>query len=503
MITKPHVIAEEHKKRLHLSKEDFIFLTLIVLSAVFYFNNILFSDLWSDEVYTKAMVTSSISDMFSLFRNDLHPPLYFIVLKVFTSLFGSGAISLRAFSVIGVLSTLVLGYFSGQRIFGKQGAIYFCLMLVSLPMLAIYSHEARMYTWAAFSITGVFIYSYLFLKTEENRDLVFLFMFSLLAIYMHYYSMVAAFVANAFVLLFLLFTKNKKWKIHLVSVLVLVILFIPWVSMFVVQVARVQQAFWAPQVNLDVILTFIINPFTEKFWTTNYSYSLIILIYSITVFTIISSFSKYYVDYRMLLWLSISIFMGTLLVIIIISLISRPVLYYRYAMTIVTMLIVPATIFIVKLKWQWLKMLITGVILFLGVKVSLDSSTYSYGPYKQTVEYISTKYPHIQKVLHITEHTAGPMVEYAGKSKLVHCWLKAKMSNVDAFKAVKRYTYPKEFLSKGEEFCIVKYINIGLNKENFDLVLSQSNLIRTDTVFDNKVEYGNPLLVYILNYKGE
>jgi uncharacterized membrane protein len=108
MITKPRVIAEEHKKRLHLSKEDFIFLTLIVLSAVFYFNNILFSDLWSDEVYTKAMVTSSISDMFSLFRNDLHPPLYFIVLKVFTSLFGSGAISLRAFSVIGVLSTLIL-----------------------------------------------------------------------------------------------------------------------------------------------------------------------------------------------------------------------------------------------------------------------------------------------------------------------------------------------------------------------------------------------------------
>jgi uncharacterized membrane protein len=125
-------------------------------------------------------------------------------------MFGLNAISLRLFSVLGVLSTILLGYFAGQRIFGKQGALYFCLMLISVPMLAAYSHQARMYTWAAFSVTGVFIYSYLFMRTGKNRDLVLLFVFTVIAMYIHYYSMTAAFVANMFVFLHLLRTKNKS-----------------------------------------------------------------------------------------------------------------------------------------------------------------------------------------------------------------------------------------------------------------------------------------------------
>jgi uncharacterized membrane protein len=156
-----------------------LFLLIFVFAIVFYMFNLGFSDLWSDEIYTKSMVTGSFADLYANFRNDLHPPLYYLGLRVFTSVFGLSAISFRIFSVIGVLSTLLLGYFSGQRIFGKKGALYFCLMLLAVPMLASYSHEARMYTWAAFSITGVFIYAFLFMKTGKMRDLVFLFIFTI------------------------------------------------------------------------------------------------------------------------------------------------------------------------------------------------------------------------------------------------------------------------------------------------------------------------------------
>lgn len=177
-------------------KELLIFLLIFVFATFFYSFNIGFSDLWSDEIYTKSMLEGSLSDFYAKFKNDLHPPLYYLVLRLFTALFGLNAVTLRLFSVLGVLSTIILGYFTGQRIFGKQGAIYFCLMLISLPMLAVYSHQARMYTWAAFSITGVFFYSYLFIKSGKNNDLLLLFTFTLIAIYIHYYSMVAALVAN-------------------------------------------------------------------------------------------------------------------------------------------------------------------------------------------------------------------------------------------------------------------------------------------------------------------
>jgi uncharacterized membrane protein len=481
----------------------FLFLLIFVFAAVFYLFKLGFSDLWSDEIYTKSMLEGSLPDFYAKFKNDLHPPLYYLGLKLFTALFGLSAVSLRLFSVLGVLSTLLLGYFAGQRVFGKQGALYFCLMLISVPMLAAYSHQARMYTWAAFSVTGVFIYSYLFMKTGKNRDLALLFVFTLMAVYIHYYSMAAAFVANMFVFQYLIWTKNRKWLPHLFSLLAATVLFLPWLFMFIVQVKKVQHAFWAPEVSFSTILSCFTIPFTEQFWTTNYSNSLTILMYSLIVIAIFLSFTKSFSEYRLVLWLSLSIFLGTLLVVTIISLISQPILSNRYVMTIVTMLVVPPTILFIRMKFKWLTIILISVILFLGVRISVSNFYFSYGPYKQTIEYISATYPEIKKILHITEVTAGPMVEYTGNSGLSHYWLKAKMSNVDAFTEVHQYNQPGEFLQPGEVFCTVRFHNLELNKENLDLVLSESELIKTDTVNDNKLQNGIMIQVYLLKYKGK
>ncbi|HEY4787947.1 MAG TPA: glycosyltransferase family 39 protein, partial [Bacteroidales bacterium] len=441
--------------------------------------------------------------LYAKFRNDLHPPLYYLALRLFTYVFGLSAISLRLFSVIGVLSTLLLGYFAGQRIFGKQGALYFCLMLLAVPMLSSYSHEARMYTWAAFSVTGVFIYSCLFMKTGKNRELIFLFIFTVTAMYIHYYSMVAALVANAFVFIYMLRTKNKKWLNHFVSLLLAALLFLPWLFMFMVQVKKVQHAFWAPGVNFSTMLSCFTTPFTEQYWTTGYSITLMILIYCLIVFTIVRSFSTSFSEYRLTLWLSLTVFLGTLLVVTMISLFSQPILFSRYVMSIVVMLIVPLAILFIHIRLKWLKIILIATILFLGIQVSVSTFCFSYGPYKQTVEYIATTYPDIRKVLHITEITAGPMVEYNGNTGIRHYWLKAKMSNVDAFPKILQYKQPGEFLRNEEVFCMVNYNNMTLNKENFDLVLSESELLKTDTVTDNKVEYGSKILVYILKYMGK
>jgi uncharacterized membrane protein len=480
-----------------------IFLLLFVLAAAFYLFKLGFSDLWSDEIYTKSMLEGSLPEFFEKFKNDLHPPLYFLGLRFFTALLGVSATSLRLFSVLGVLSTILLGYFAGQRIFGKQGALYFCLMLISVPMLAAYSHQARMYTWAAFSVTGVFIYSYLFMRTGKNRDLILLFVFTVMAIYTHYYSMAAAFVANVFVLVYLLLAKNKKWLSHLLSLLLAAIVFLPWLSMFFVQIKKVQHAFWATEVSLSAISSCFTIPFTEQFWTTNYSIALTILIYALIVIALFMSFTKSLSEYRLVLWMSLSVFLGTLFVVTVISLFSQPILSTRYVVTIVPMLVIPPTILLIRMKIKWLKIILISGIVLLGVRISISNFGFSYGPYEQTIEYLSATYPEIRKILHITEVTAGPLVEYSGNSGLSHYWLKAEMSNVDAFTEVHQYDEPGEFLQKGEEFCVARFHNLELNKENLDLVLSESELLKTDTVSDNKFENGIMIQLYLLKYKGK
>ena len=486
-----------------LSGNKLVLFSLIFVSAgVFYLFNLGFSDLWSDEIYTKSMLEGSFTDLFTKLKNDLHPPLYYLGLKYFTAIFGLSPLTLRLFSVLGVLSTLVLGYCAGQRVFGKQGAIYFCLMLISIPMLAAYSHQARMYTWAAFSITGVFIYACIYIKTGKILDLTLLFIFTIVAMYIHYYSMVAAILANMFVFIYLILNKNRNWIHHLLSLLFAAALYLPWLYIFIIQVRKVQHAFWASPVSLQTILPCFTVPFTEQFWTTGYSTILIVLIYILIVYALFKSFTKPLAEYRVAMWLSMSVFLGTLLIVTIVSLVSQPILFSRYVMAIVTMLAVPPAIFFIQLKIKWMRMLLVFVVIFLGIRISISTYYFSYGPYKQTVEYIAATYPEIRKILHISEITAGPMVEYNGNSGLVHHWLKAEMSNVDAFKEIQQHQQPTEFLQPGEIFCAVQFNNLELNKENLDLVLSESDLMKTDTVSDNKVEYGNSIQVYLLKYKG-
>jgi uncharacterized membrane protein len=480
-----------------------LFLLIFVLSVLFYSLYIGFSDLWSDEIYTKSIINGTLQDLFARLRNDLHPPLYYLGLRLFTSVFGLSTISLRMFSVLGVLSALLIGYFSGQRVFGRHGALYFCLMLVSIPMLASYSHEARMYTWAAFSMTGVFIYAFLFMKTGKTSDLVLLFIFTLFAMYTHYYGTLAAFMANLFVFIYLLLTKNRKWISHLLSLFLALLLFLPWIPMLIIQVHKVQNAFWAPPIDLRTIYSCFTTPFTEQCWTSAYSVALIILVYGLSIFTVCRSFHKSFSEYRLVLWLSITIFLGTLALVIVISLFSQPILFSRYVMAIVVMLIVPITILLIKINNRWVKMCLIGVVFLLGIHISVSTFRFSYGPYKQTVDYIANTYPDIHKILHLTEITAGPMVEYSGNTGINNYWLKAKMSNVDAFAKVHQYYRPDEFLQPDEMFCVVQFNDLELNKENLDVVLSESEFIKTDTVCDNKDENGNKILVYILKFHGK
>jgi hypothetical protein len=94
------------------------------------------------------------------------------------------------------------------------------------------------------------------------------------------------------------------------------------------------------------------------------------------------------------------------------------------------------------------------------------------------------------------------MAEYNGNSGLSHYWIKAEMSNVDAFTEIKQYQKPGDFLKPGENFCAVQFHNNPLNLKNLDLVLSESELLKRDTVFDNKFHNGIYIQLYLLKYKG-
>ena len=493
-------------EKLNRLNKDIWFLLLFAVSALLYLFNINFSDIWIDEAFTKGLVENSFSDMMGLIKNDFHPPLYFYGLKVFVTIFGLSVFTLRLFSVIAVLSTLVLGYVAGQRVFGKSGALYFCLLLFSLPMIAYNSHEARMYSWGAFSVTGVFLYSLSFISTNKKGDLILLMLFSLIAAYTHYYGLIAAFWANVFVAVFLVAKRNSSWRIHLGYSFIAVLCYLPWLFVLLNHTKKAQEFFWVPPVSWHTILYCFVLPFAQKFRMTPYSWCMAFIFCVLTGWVIYRNYIARKDQQGIILGLALTIFGLTVLTTTVISLVSQPVLYFRYIMIIVVMLIVPPALFIISVKNNRIKAIFLTVIVGCGIIISIRSSYFSYGPYKQSVEYIHKTYPEVNKVFHVMETTAGPFVEYRNFD-IENYWYKPEntivFTNLDVFENLHTTDSLGKVLKKEEPFCAVSFPNLPFNENNLKQIISESRLLKVDTVTDNKNERdGGKIELYILRYQG-
>ncbi len=497
-------------EKLNQINKNIWFILIFLISVLFYLFNINYSDIWTDETFTKALVQHSFKDMLGLIKNDFHPPLYFYALKIFVSIFGISTFTLRFFSVLGVLSIMVLSYFKGQKVFGKSGALYFCLLIFSLPMLASYSHDARMYTWGAFSITGVFLYAVSYISTNKKSDLLLLMVFSLLAAYTHYYGLIAAFGANVYVSELLFFRKNRNWKQHLGYSLVTALFYLPWFFVLLYHTKKAQEFFWVPAISLDTIKSCFILPFAQKFWMKLFSWIMVVCVYGSTLWVVYRNFIVRKDKYGVALGLSLFIFFFTIITAGIISMFSQPILYHRYIMNIVIMLMVPPTLFLITVENKWVRAGVLVLIISCGCIISVRTSYFSYGPYKQSVEYLHYAHPDVKKIFHVIEVSAGPFIEYRAP-EMENYWYKPEktlvFTNMDVFKNLQTISSLDKALKKNEIFCTVSFCELPFNEVNLSRILSESQIMDIDTIDDNKAGadkiYVNKIVLYILKYGSE
>jgi 4-amino-4-deoxy-L-arabinose transferase-like glycosyltransferase len=494
-------------KRL-IHKETLLFLVIFLCAAALYLFNINFSDLWADETYTKALISHPFGQVFKDLAKDFNPPLYYVALKVFTNIVGSNAFTIRLFSVIGALSTLLIGYVVGQRVFGKNCALCYCLLLVSLPMLASFTHEGRMYTWAALATTGVFLYSLLYMKNGRIGDLIFLGLFSLMAAYTHYYCLMAAFWSNVFVLIYLLVNRKLAWRAHLLMGMAVLVCSLPWLSVLLGQVKSAHNDFWIPETTLWTVLSCYLYPFAQKIYlpVSAATYWLTAIVYGLSVMAIYNIFISGKDDRKPALGLSLFIFNATILSWVVISITFKPLLFPRYIMGVVTMIMVPPALFLSHGNMKWLKAVLSGIVLLLGVYLYITGSYFSFGPYKQSAEYLADKHPEVKKMVYFHEILPGPLMEYNKNRQLEHYWLKnentAVYTNMDVFDGLRAFNKLDDILEKDDLFCVADFQNSPLNKVNFDLILSQSQKMNVKEVVDDKTQYGTKILLYILKYRG-
>ncbi len=136
-------------------------LAILLLAAALRFYRLDASSLWSDEGNSWAMLSRSYGAIAQAAAADIHPPGYYWLLKLWSSLFGASAWAMRSFSAAaGVLLVLVVERIA--RLLAPAGEprlwlpLLAALVAATNPLQIYYSQEARMYMLLALAAAGLF-----------------------------------------------------------------------------------------------------------------------------------------------------------------------------------------------------------------------------------------------------------------------------------------------------------------------------------------------------------
>ena len=101
--------------------------------------------------------------------------------------------------------------------------------------------------------------------------------------------------------------------------------------------------------------------------------------------------------------------------------------------------------------------------------------------------------------------SAGPFAE-CNNFDIRNYWYKPESTsvytNMDVFDNLIQTDSLGKVLQKEEPFCLANFPIMPLNENNMKRILSESQLTRVDTVFDNKMTPGVYILLYLLKYQG-
>lgn len=104
------------------------------------------SHLWLDEALTVNIAHLPLGQLTEALRLDGAPPLYYVLLHGWTSVFGTGTVAVRILPGLFGVTALPLMWFAARRVGGERVAWAATLLLAAGPFAVRYATEARMYS---------------------------------------------------------------------------------------------------------------------------------------------------------------------------------------------------------------------------------------------------------------------------------------------------------------------------------------------------------------------
>lgn len=379
-------------------KVDFAFLGVaLVAFAAIALGNITNASVWFDEAFSAYLIQFNYVEIWQFTAADVHPPLYYWLLKTWSLLFGTTELALRSMSLFFAGLSIVGAFLLARKLFGRSVAALSVVFLALSPILIRYSDEMRMYTLAA---AIVLFATHVLLKALASKKKGWWVLYGVLVsvgMWTHYFTAVAWIAHWVWRLvttkkrdtmkLRLQAAYSKQW---LWSYVLAVALFLPWIPAFIMQTGQVQAGFWIGPVSINTPLNYLANFFLylEQWQVKSWWAIIFLVILTVTIIVVPRVYKrlsagekKNYLLVVMLAWLSpVILFVLSLPPL-------RPVFVERYLVPAMVMAIVFFAVTLVvgtrtwRPMWRAVPATLIVVMMVFGI-----TNVYTYGNYNKNSE---------------------------------------------------------------------------------------------------------------------
>lgn len=292
--------------------------------------------LWFDEGYSLMLVRHKLSDLIHWTSVDVHPPLYYLLLKGWGALFGMGEMTLRLFSLICFVLSLWVLFLLLKKLFNQKIALGGLLVVAFSPLLVRYSFEIRAY--ALMALIGVTASYLLVLIQQEARKswrtdyyIVYAILVAL-GVLTHYYM---AFLWLGHLVWLTVRAYQKKQSLvkqpWIVAYCGAVVLFLPWLPFALQQVSGKTLAGVVQAMTLENLLGIVTFSFLYQpiFWLKAVMSLLAVALFGALIYLVVKFYPVARKKYPEGMAFLASCFIVPLVVMILVGL-NRPVYIERY-----------------------------------------------------------------------------------------------------------------------------------------------------------------------------
>jgi mannosyltransferase len=255
----PHIVDVRQPKRFERipvwASTAAVLIVLMAISA--YVRTRYFSppigQFWEDEAITTGIASHSLSAIPGILRHDGAPPLFYMLLHVWISIFGASESATHALSLVFGLLCIPAGMWAGWSLFGRRAGLYMAVLCALSTFLTAYAMETRMYELMGLLgilETTAFIHAFVH---RRRRYLILFAVCQALMLYTHAWGLFfGAGLVVALIPIWL--ASDDRRGIVRDAVIAYVgagVLFLPWVPNFFYQATHTG-APWAPTIRFGV-----------------------------------------------------------------------------------------------------------------------------------------------------------------------------------------------------------------------------------------------------------